>query len=424
MEMMKRQMILWMAMLCIVLGVEARPVACTDWARDLDSLARWLPQRHYDFFTVRSRADFDRGIEVWKRRSRNGLSDLQMALGLQQWIATFGDLHTNLNFTPLLDRNRLLPLGLKWMADGLYVVTAPVGQEAMLGCRLVELNGTAAEVVADSLGTLFSADNEAVRKAMVPNYLCFVQLLEHFGFVSGGRVTLKLASADGSLQEHELTPGSIDPKRLATFRPSSFPLCYRNARTLFTLHYEAADSLLYIQYNKCWSRELEEANGNKSVASRLPSFAALEDSVFATLRHRPVSRLVWDVRFNGGGNSQPGTRLAEKLADFMHRVDNPPRVYVVLGAATFSSAILNALDFKRLLGACWVGEETSGKPNHLGEVCSFTLPASGLQVQYSTKYFKNVDEEVDTLVPDVHIPMTFDDYRQGVDPVYEWIKKQ
>ena len=45
-------------------------------------------------------------------------------------------------------------------------------------------------------------------------------------------------------------------------------------------------------------------------------------------------------------------------------------------------------------------------------------------MQYSTKYFKNVDEEVDTLVPDVHIPMTFDDYRQGVDPVYEWIKKQ
>lgn len=43
MEMMKRQMILWMAMLCMVLGVEARPVARTDWSRDLDSLARWLP---------------------------------------------------------------------------------------------------------------------------------------------------------------------------------------------------------------------------------------------------------------------------------------------------------------------------------------------------------------------------------------------
>lgn len=259
---------------------------------------------------------------------------------------------------------------------------------------------------------------------MLPNYLCFVQLLEHFGFVPDGKVMFKLASADGNMQLHELTPGSVNPQNLVSFRPEGVALCYRNARTLFSVHYEAADSLLYIQYNKCWSRELEEEYGNREQASRLPSFAALEDSVFATLRHRLVSRLVWDVRFNGGGNSIPGTRLAEKLAGFMHQQDVPPRVYVVLGAATFSSAILNALDFKRLLGACWVGEETSGKPNHLGEVRSFTLPTSGLQVQYSTKYFKNVDEEMNTLVPDVKIPMTFDDFRQGIDPVYEWIKKQ
>lgn len=58
----------------------------------------------------------------------------------------------------------------------------------------------------------------------------------------------------------------------------------------------------------------------------------------------------------------------------------------------------------------------------MGEVRSFTLPTSGLQVQYSTKYFKNVDEEMNTLVPDVKISMTFDDFRQGIDPVYECIK--
>lgn len=421
---MKRLILLCIGMFWLMLGVKAQPATHVDWQRDLDSLACWLPRLHYNFFTVRSREDFEKGIENWKHQGNNGLSDLQMALKLQQWIATFGDLHTNLNFVPLLDRNRLLPLGLKWMDDGLYIVTAPVGKEDMLGCRLMELNGTPIEVVADSLGTLFSADNEAVRKSMVPNYLCFVQLLEHFGFVPDGKVMFKLASADGNMQLHELTPGSVNPQNLVSFRPEGVALCYRNARTLFSVHYEAADSLLYIQYNKCWSRELEEEYGNREQASRLPSFAALEDSVFATLRHRPVSRLVWDVRFNGGGNSIPGTRLAEKLADFMHQQDVPPRVYVVLGTATFSSAILNALDFKRLLGACWVGEETSGKPNHLGEVRSFTLPTSGLQVQYSTKYFKNVDEEMNTLVPDVKIPMTFDDFRQGIDPVYEWIKKQ
>ena len=53
-----------------------------------------------------------------------------------------------------------------------------------------------------------------------------------------------------------------------------------------------------------------------------------------------------------------------------------------------------------------------------------TLDGKYFLVTGTGKYFKNVDEEVDTLVPDVRIPMTFDDYRQGVDPVYEWIKKQ
>lgn len=157
---MKRLILLCIGIFWLMLGVKAQPATHVDWQRDLDSLACWLPRLHYNFFTVRSREDFEKGIENWKHQGNNGLSDLQMALKLQQWIATFGDLHTNLNFVPLLDRNRLLPLGLKWMDDGLYIVTVPVGKEDMLGCRLMELNGTPIEVVADSLGTLFSADNE------------------------------------------------------------------------------------------------------------------------------------------------------------------------------------------------------------------------------------------------------------------------
>jgi hypothetical protein len=97
---------------------------------------------------------------------------------------------------------------------------------------------------------------------------------------------------------------------------------------------------------------------------------------------------------------------------------------VVLGRATFSSAILNAMDFKRLTNAIFVGEETSGKPNHFGEVKSFQLPTSKLSVNYSTKYFKMTDENVNTIAPDVKIEMSFSDFMKGVDPVYEWVKQQ
>ena len=99
-------------------------------------------------------------------------------------------------------------------------------------------------------------------------------------------------------------------------------------------------------------------------------------------------------------------------------------IYVVIGRETFSSAILNAMDFKRLTKAIFIGEETAGKPNHFGEVRSFQLPMSKVYVGYSTKYFKKTDENINTLKPDIPLEMSFSDFTKGIDPVFEWIKNQ
>ncbi|MCZ4695106.1 hypothetical protein [Ancylomarina euxinus] len=96
----------------------------------------------------------------------------------------------------------------------------------------------------------------------------------------------------------------------------------------------------------------------------------------------------------------------------------------MIGRKTFSSAIINAMDFKNQTEVILIGEETSGKPNHFGEIRSFDLPHSKLNVTYSTKYFKETDEDINTIVPDVRVETSFEDYMKGVDPVYEWIKEQ
>jgi uncharacterized membrane protein len=82
------------------------------------------------------------------------------------------------------------------------------------------------------------------------------------------------------------------------------------------------------------------------------------------------------------------------------------------------------MDFKEMTQATFVGEETGGKPNHFGEVRSFSLSSSGLKVNYSTKYFQRVDDDLRTLTPDYIVETTFKDFKNGVDPVYEWISKQ
>ena len=94
---------------------------------------------------------------------------------------------------------------------------------------------------------------------------------------------------------------------------------------------------------------------------------------------------------------------------------------MIIGRRTFSSAILNAIELKRRLGAILVGEPTGGAPSHHGEVLTFTLPRSGFTVQYSTKYHQNPDFEGDAVTPDLPVAATYADFLALRDPVLEAI---
>lgn len=74
--------------------------------------------------------------------------------------------------------------------------------------------------------------------------------------------------------------------------------------------------------------------------------------------------------------------------------------------------------------AIFVGEETSGMPNHLGDIRPLQLPNSGLTLFYSTQYFRLTEEDSNTLRPNITIEASFNDLMKGIDPVFEWIKKQ
>ena len=155
----------------------------------------------------------------------------------------------------------------------------------------------------------------------------------------------------------------------------------------------------------------------------MPSFVDFEQTVFKTIRERPIKKLIVDMRFNSGGSSLQGTDFIKQLAgyDFLNKRN---MMYVVIGRRTFSSGILNVLDFKRLTKAVTIGEETAGRPNHFGEVEILKLPSSQMSVYYSTHYFKWSNEKKDSIEPDVKCPVSFTDYKNGVDPVYDYVRKQ
>lgn len=393
-----------------------------NWNKDLEYLQQELPKKHYNLFATRSKKEFEAGIRAIQAEIPN-LTDFQIALKTQQLIARFGDSHTMANFTIFLDNKQALPLGLLWAGGNIYIIQTSTRHREILGCRLAAIEQTPVKTVTDSLSTLFTIDNRAIVKAQIPRFIPYLQLLGFFGFTKGEPVTLALQTPAGQDITYNIGAEVPDKEHRASFQPDSVSFSMKNRNLFFTGNYDPQAKIYHILYNKCWSKEIETEYGNPERAAFMPSFKEFEENIFRTLHQELPDKIIFDLRYNGGGNSRQGTALIEKLAAFL---DKHPRtkIYVVLGRETFSSAILNALDFKRLTPAVFIGEETAGKPNHFGEVRSFQLPASGLQVNYSTKYFKNSEEDVNTFKPDVVIDPLFSDFTKGIDPVYEWVKAQ
>ena len=114
-----------------------------------------------------------------------------------------------------------------------------------------------------------------------------------------------------------------------------------------------------------------------------------------------------------------GTKLIRKIAKTKLRGNGS--TYLMVGRKTFSSAIINSVDLIKEMNAVVVGEETGGRPNHFGEVDRFVLPESRLVVSYSTKYFKLLDEDIPSIIPDIPAPLTYSQYMSGTDPALEVI---
>ena len=392
-----------------------------DWEADLNFLKVELPKNHSNLYNLKTEKDFTYGIGQLLQEKKN-LQDLDIAIKLQQLIASFGDSHTMVGWSKFIDNNKILPLNILWFKEGLFVIGTTEENQRILGHKILKINGNPITLVADSLRTLITEDNKASLKKELPKLILYVQLLEYFGFVKDGSIRLYLEDQKGESFDYAIQPSVMNRQNRRSIVPDSIALCYQNGKSVF------ADSILnygnvyYIQYNACASREFPP-QGFKGNPEQLPLFSDFKKKVIGTINSNDFDKVVFDIRFNSGGNSAPGTELIREMSS-IKKINQSGKLYVVIGRQTFSSAIINAMDFKSMTQAIFVGEETSGKPNHFGEIKLLGLPNSGLKIQYSTKYFKNSETDLKTITPDYTIEESFKDFIKGHDPVYDWIIKQ
>lgn len=415
---MKRILKIFLVLFCSQIVVAQNDTI--DWATDLEYIKYELPKKHYDLFFQQSETDFNNQIDKLIDLAPN-LTTYQILDNLSQIIAKIGDSHTNMNYGYLNKAEEILPFSLYWFSDGIFITHSRINSKGLLGQKLISINGYPIQQIVDSLSTLIVIDNESTIKNTIPQMIGFVPHLEFFGFVINDSITAISETESGERIRTVFDKKLLKKEKIVRYDPDSIAFCWSNRNLFFTHDYFEQDSILYIQYNYCWGKELEKIFGSRKRAKSFPSFSKFQKDVFKQIESYPMNKIIFDLRFNVGGSSLQGTLFIKKLAQY-NSINQRDRLFVVTGKHTFSSGIINVMDFKENTNATFIGEITTGRPNHYGEIKYLTLPSSGLKISYSTKYFDNYKPDTDAFYPDFEIGTSFQDYQKGIDPVFEYIR--
>lgn len=406
---------LWFPTLSLAAMVSCSPKplnlpASSPEGRDLAFYAEQVTRLHKDAFANTPRSVFtSHAAEAIARLDAAGPDSAGSTSSLDRtwrlfWElktlgALIGDSHTSINPSPELETHlRSYPWGLASVEGRWVVASVEEPQAGILGQEVIALNGIPLSEVLSRISTLVGFDNEAYLRGQSRQLLTQVDALEFLRVVApGGELVVTLATGTLSLSPvSQADLANLSFHRLMEKAPITGPSAdwYR---------YLPLGDTLFCQYNRCQEWD----------SYSLKAFTA---DVLGEVGRGGYHKVIVDLRYNGGGNSALLGPLIEGLA--AARKTQGINLFVLVGERTFSSAIMNAAELVQKAGAVSVGEPTGGSLNHFGEVRGFDLPGSGIEAQYSTKYFvMDAKAPAGSLVPSVIVRPTLDDLRSGVDAV-------
>jgi len=373
-----------------------------QWREDVDFLAKELPKKHKNLYHNISDSEFQAQIEKLKAKLPS-MEQSEILVSLMKIIASVSDSHTTLGYRP----QRALPLMLYWFKDGIAILNTTAEYKEILYGKITAIGNTSIEDVVAVLTAVIPHENLAQVKNKIPNFLTDTVILHSMKLIpSQEKASLTVLTGSGRTITLDMNPISFSSKPewlVDTSNESHVPLYLRNPQQFYWYEILSDSKALFFKYNSCKDSKDEP-------------FGDFVKRLFEEADAKKVEKIIIDLRHNGGGNSgifAPFLAEIKKRPRFMQKGN----IYVLIGRRTFSSAILNAIDLQKETPAIFVGEPTGGKPNHYGEVQMFVLPNSKIPVTYSIKYFKVIDGDPDSLVPDILIERRLPDFLNRIDPV-------
>lgn len=397
-----------------------------QWRQDIDSLQRQLPAVHPNFFATYPRKNFEQDLQNLKA-TLTGKSDFQIGLELQTIVARAGDAQTRLDLTNLMMGEKVIPFALSVWAGELHV-SATIQQFAqMSGARILRVNGLSAPEALAKMGRFVAQENEYTNQRDALTLFRFPAALRMAGVSTTDTLALLVEKKDGQqalVRAYPLDP-SKPPSRADTgpvvIEPLKPDLRWQQVASFFNLQWLPADSVLYVPYNYCYSQEMSLAIGDTASAGNYPSFQVFADSLFTFLAKTPPAKVLIDLRFNPGGDAADGVAWARRFAA-LPQAQRPAQLYVAINLFTQNAALEVAAALTSVGGATLIGEPSATRPNHFAGIRQLSLPNTQLPVLFATQYRAVQKGNSTVLTPRILIPVTFEHYRNGRDPVLDFVR--
>lgn len=379
-----------------------------QWHEDLAAFAAELPKRHANAFFYLPKARFEAEVASLDRRLGR-LNDDEIFTGVERITNAIGDGHTYLVMPA--DR-RSLPIQIDRFGTGpkaeLRIVAAGPGYERALGARIVRIGATPiAEAWRRVLTVTPQQELPALQEGRATGYLASGLLLHGLGIIPD-RTHALFTLRDEAGRTFKLDIAGLAPGAAAKLKPMATGngLAQENPKAAF------------------WCRELTEQHAVYCGFRAYENLGRGRNEMLALIEKAHPGKLIIDMRDNGGGDNTLGYAFLIKPLEALPDINRKGRLYVLVGALTFSAAMNNAAQFQDETQATLVGQQIGEKPNSYQEPRQFRLPNSHLIVRASSLYYQFRKQGPNAVTPDKTIVPTWDDEKAGRDPVLDWVLAQ
>lgn len=396
-----------------------------NWREDLDCFKETYVKKHKDPFYYVSEEEFNWELEQLANKIPE-LSDTDCYFELAKIVANLKDVHTTIFPTEMI-YDEIFPVGVKYFGDKLYLwgYWEEFGElQPYLLHEIVSVNGIDIRYLQKKAESVIDPANMWRSKEVFCSQYFVPTFLEWAGCDPTAGYEFQFLD---------------DEQKVVTVK---MPTITQDANISgVRVKHENAEKLSYLD-GESEVKLVEDDQGGACVVISFGSvmsndsefYQELFTSAAELLENDPEAKLLIDLRHNGGGwySNVEYIRINSDLLTASHM----PQTFVATDGATMSAAIDVLLFYKEEMNALQIGEPTGQFSSYFMSAGEQTLPNSKIPFRIShgwqdtaiskePLYDENgkLYEWENTILPNVYVSQTLEDFKEGKDSVIEWVLK-